>query len=845
MKAIIRFIKFVVSFTATVLLVGTIGAGAIYFYFAHDLPNIQSFADYKPPVVSEVFSDDGTKMGEFWIECRFLANINEIPKVVIQAFLAAEDARFFEHKGVDVRGIGRAFLENLKAGHVVQGGSTITQQITKSIILTREKSYKRKIKEAILATRIDRTLSKKEILEIYLNQVFLGNRAYGVKAAARNYFNKTLNDLSIAEAAMIAGLTQAPSADDPVNNPTNAKQRQVYVLNRMYELGYISKKQMEQSLVETLTIYGAGIDKDFNYKYAPYFTEHIRRMLLEKYGDKVVYEGGLKVYTTAHIPWNYAAQKAVQHGLEALDHRRGYRGAVARLTDDQIPALINSVHKRALDEKYGKVFHIPETDEDKALKAGPSPLIPDTTYEAVITGFGDGRVIEVQVGHNKGTIDNKGFQWAVGYFGGRPSSRLAVNDMILVKATDTENLFTLTQIPKVESALFSMVPETGYVKAMAGGYDFKFSEFNRATQALRQPGSSFKLFIYSSALDKGFTYSENIPDAPISFRVGDEVWTPKNYGGNFSGNTTFESDLVHSRNVPTVRIASKIGTHYITAYARKLGLTNFFFKYLSMALGANSVYLHEMVTAYSTIDNFGKKPERVFITKLEDSYGNILEEYTPPTNIMTPAEANLWAKNADPSSTDLNTELFEANKHVIDDDKLQLSDEELRILYGKAIPPGYVMTPQTAYLMCNLLQEVVKRGTGARVQALGKPVAGKTGTTNDETDTWFIGFVPDLAAGVWVGYDVKKNLGAGEQGGRTAAPIFLEYMKEATKDFEPKEFQPPEGFPIAEISKLPGGSAIYYTGETKSTEEPVWVNSGPSHNVKDRAVDFFEEDTGM
>lgn len=833
MGTILRLIKLVVTVSAILLIIGTLGIGSVYFYFAHDLPNIRSFEDYKPPIVSEVFAEDGTKMGEFWIEQRYLTKINEIPKVIIQSFIAAEDSRFFEHKGVDVRGIGRAFYENLKAGHIVQGGSTITQQITRSILLSRERSYIRKIKEAILATRIDRNLSKREILEIYLNQIYLGNRAYGVKAAAQNYYHKDLNDLTLAEASMLGGLTQAPSTDNPVTSPKQARERQMYVLQRMVDVGYITKQQMKDALNETLTIYEAGLDKDFNFQQAPYFTEHVRRMVLETYGDKKVYEGGLKIYTTADITMNHVAQKAVRFGVEALDHRQGFRGPVGHLTEDEIPAFIEKVH----NDNAEKVTHIPEIKADQELKTGPTPLSKDKFYEAVFDGV-EARNLVVRVGHNRGTISPKDYQWAAGV------GSFKKGDIIMVQPLEVDGTFALVQIPKVQGALFSMVPATGFVRAMSGGFDFELSEFDRATQALRQPGSSFKPIIYSSAMDKGYTYDTPVADSPVSYKVGDEIWTPKNYGGKFAGLTEFWSNLIYSRNVPTVKIASTVGTHYIVAYARKMGLTNYFYKYLSMALGANSVYLHEMVTAFCTFPNYGRKPDRIFITKIIDADGRVLEEYTPPPPVMDPNEAYRFSLSVGPESTELNTALFEANKQFIEKDGLKLSDEELRILYGRAIPDGYIMTPQTAYLILNAMREVVKRGTAVRVQALGRPVAGKTGTTNDETDAWFIGYVPQLAAGAWIGFDVKKPMGRGEQGGRTAAPIFIEYMKEVLKDMEPLDFQPPESFPVAEIAELKGGSAIYCTGLNKGeTAGGTWL--GVTHSVRDRAVDFFEEDMGL
>lgn len=720
LTTILRAIKFLVIFTVTTGIIGLSALTGLYFYFAYDLPNIRTLKDYEPPQVSEVFADDGTKIGEFWEECRFPVSITDVPPLVIKAFIASEDTRFFEHRGVDIRGIGRAFIENLKAGHIVQGGSTITQQIARSLLLTRERSLKRKFKEAILATRIERDLSKNEILELYLNQIFLGNRAYGVKAAARNYFHKELNQLTLGEIGMIAGMPQAPSADSPINNMERAKIRQRHVLERMLEEGYITKEEMTEALETDITIYTQGTDKEFNYQYAPYFTEHVRQIVLEKYGHDTLYKSGLKIYTTLNLVMSDAAQRALRNGIDALVKRRNYKNA-------------------------------------------------------------------------------------------RP-----------------------------QGAIFAMDPITGHVKAMAGGYDFMESEFNRATQALRQPGSAFKPFTYAAALDKGYNFKVPILDAPVTYYVGPNQppWSPKNYKDKHAGMTTFDSDIIHSRNIPTVKIANDIGLHYITAYVRKMGIQTPIDKYYSMALGANGVYLNEMVTAYATFATGGVRPTPVYITRVEDRNGKTLEEPQLP-GAPEEADAVPPGPEAGEKFTDLNPELFLEGQKAIENDRLVLSDDELKILYGEIISKGYVISPQTAYLMTTLLKGVVDRGTGTVVKALGRPAAGKTGTTNDETDCWFIGFVPGHVAGVWLGFDDVRQLGKGETGGRAAAPVFLEYMKEVTKGWEVKDFSPPPGLDAEKIDMLAGGSAIYFKGVSllRETREQLSPQS--------RAVDFFGEDMGF
>lgn len=848
---ILRFTKVTVSITVTALIISVVGIMSVYFYFAYDLPNIQSLKDYQPPLATEVYADDGTKIGEFWTECRFPIMLNDVPKNLIQAFLASEDARYFEHHGIDVTGIMRAVWEDIKAGEIVQGGSTITQQITRSILLSRERKFGRKIREAILATRLERNLNKEQILTLYLNQIFLGNRAYGVKAAARNYFQKKLSELTIAEAAMIAGLSRAPAMDAPTENAERAKSRQLYVLQRMHDNGFITRDQFKQARDEVLTIYFAGIDKDFNIRFVPWFTEYVRRGLVEKYGDKKVNEGGLQIYTTANIPMNRSAQRALQWGLERVDRRQGWRGPIAKLSADRFDTFANQAHADAVHDTCGTRTHIPKQPEDGECLKGPTPVVEGKIYQAIVTGLGEGGPnLTVRVGHDTGIVRPDGFKWAkpwsnlyVGYddaaYVRDPRGRFNVGDVIEVRKGVNDGEFVLVQTPKVQGALFSMETHSGHVKAMAGGYNFEYgrNEYDRSHQALRQPGSSIKGIIYGAALDKGYKYSTPIADSPVAYRVGlRTIWSPKNYGGSFAGNTTFQDDLIHSRNVPTVKIAHSIGLHYLTGFMRKMGLTSPINKYLSMALGANGVYLNEIVNAYSTYPNNGIKPPQVYVLRIVDPTGAVVEEHRPPPQGEPPLVREVTGRSAPGSD---NEALWQEGQKWIEKDGLTLDPEEVKVLYGGVIPDGYTITPQTAYLMVRLLEGVVERGTGSRVRALGKPVAGKTGTTNDETDTWFIGFVPDLAAGVWVGFDTIQPIGRGEQGGRTAAPIFLEYMKEVTRDWEAKKFAPPEGFPVAKIASLSGGSAVYWTGGTAPEEGAIGI---ATHKVIDRAVDFFEED---
>jgi len=815
-----RLLKVVFGLLAITVTGIVIGAGLLYYHFTKDLPKVTNIGDYRPQVVSEVFADDGTKIGEFWQECRFLLPYDKIPRRAVDAFVASEDERFWDHKGVDFKSIARAFIENLKAGHRVQGGSTITQQVTRALLLSREKSFGRKIREAILATQIEQTLTKEQILYIYLNQIFLGNRSYGIAAAARNYFHKDLKDLSLAELTMIAGLPSAPTTYSPLSNPTMAKVRQQHVLDRMLENGYIKKSEHDEALTVPLTLYRAGTDKDFNYRYAPYFVETIRRMVEESYGQETLNTGGLKIYTTASLAGNQAADRAVKRGLLEVERRKGFHGPVPVIDKDKIGEFTEAVHRELAE--FDEPFYLPANPNIPPMT---TPLENYHIYRGVITAMDDKGVATVKVGRVDGTISPEQRRW----IGRTPK----IGEAYWVRKT-TEGEFTIEVEPKLESSLFSYNPLTGEVKAISGGFSFKKSEFNRATQAVRQPGSSFKPIVYTSALDKGYTPKTVIVDAPVSYQIGrNTFWSPKNYSNKYNGPITVRNAIAHSINVVAVKILHDVGIDYMVGMARKLGLTTPIPKYLSTALGAADVTLQELARAYGTFPAGGVRPELLFITKITDKDGNVVLE-KKPYNI--PVE-NAFT-GADPfKDVGIHVDLGAEAEKYIQQDKLKLTEEERKILFGDEIPPGHVLTPQTAYIMVSLMRGVVDYGTGFKAKELKRPAAGKTGTTNDESDAWFMGYVPNMVTGVWLGYDSRKKIGPGMTGGVVSAPIWLYYMQDVLKDTPVLNFSSPPDIKVANIDDLSGGSS---QPEAKPEPEDLQVPTGNA--PASRGVDFLYND---
>ncbi len=664
-------ITVVMIFVTSVMVFGV----ASYFYFAHDLPSIETLKNYKPLTVTRFFSDDGEVIGEFFLEKREVVSLDRVPNHLIQAFIASEDTRFFHHKGLDYLAILRALMRNIFSGEILQGGSTITQQVVKSLLLTPEKSLSRKIREAVLAYRIEKYLSKEEILFLYLNQIYLGHGAYGIAAAAENYFGKTLEELSLPESAMLAGLPQAPSKTSPYNHPDQARRRQTYVLNRMVEEGFISYGECIDALRRPLKI--RNKQNPFLEK-APYFVEHIRKYIEEKYGKEALYKNGLQVHTTLDLEMQRNAQEALEFGLKEIEKREKYRDTTSPLEGAQI-------------------------------------------------------------------------------------------------------CFDL---------------ETGYVRAMAGGRDYKRSQFNRATQARRQTGSAFKPIVYAAALDRGYTPASIIVDSPIVFRWGDRKWKPKNFEGKFFGPITLRNALTHSVNTVTVKIANDVGVEYIKDYAKKLGIASSLQNDLSMALGSSSISLFELTKAYAVFANQGNIFKPIFIKKVLDRDGNLLEENLPPSY---PREA---------------------------------SDEE------------QVVSPQTAYLMTHLLENVVQHGTGWRAKALGRPAAGKTGTTDQFFDAWFIGYTPEFITGVWVGFDDERSLGENETGSRAASPIWVSFMSKILKDRPLKDFAFPGGIELVKIDPK--------TGQVSSGREAVLEcfkdGTGPNQALHQRlkpSTEFYKFDLNL
>ena len=745
-----RIFRWFLLTSVFIVIIGSISAVGVYFFLSRNLPKISTLKDYRPPIITTVYSDDNRKIGEFFKERRIVIPLSQMPEMLKKAFVAAEDSRFYKHQGIDILSIIRAFFKNIEAGTIVQGGSTISQQVTKSFFLTPERSYIRKIKEAILAYRLDKKFSKDEILFLYLNQIYLGHGAYGVEAASENYFGKSAKDLNLAECAMLAGLPQAPSRYSPFRYPERAKQRQIYVLNRMVEDGFITNIQATEAINKVLDIKPR---KNLYIEEVPVYTEYIRRYISEKYGDEVLYNEGLSVYTSVNIEMQKIAREEINKGLYALDKREGYRGPLKHLQPDEI-------------ESFSKEIQ---------LELEKSHLEDGSVVKGVVIAVNNkNNTVTVRMGNMLGVIGIKDMRWArkpnpeIAYYRAKVSNVgevLKVGDVIRVRVNgkipgaDQWNL-SLEQIPKAQAALLCIEAETGNVKVMVGGRDFKESQFNRAVQSRRQPGSAFKPIIYAAALDKGYTPATMIIDSPIVYEDAehDFTWKPKNYKERFYGPTLFRDALAESRNVVTIKILQDIGIDYAIDYARKLGITSNLNKNLSLALGSNGVSLLELVKAYSVFDNLGYLVQPVFVTKILDRDGNVVEEPNPTRE--------------------------------------------------------KVIEQNTSYVMTNLLEGVVKRGTGWRVTAMKRPVAGKTGTTNNLHDAWFMGYTPRYITGVWVGFDDESSLGKGETGSRAASPIWLGFMQRLLQDKPVRVFQVPEG---VVFSKIDAETGLLPIPESKKT----------------------------
>lgn len=718
------------GFATSVVLfvVGSAVAGYMLMRASEDLPNYQKLAEYQPPVMTRIHANDGSLIAEYARERRIFVPINTVPKVVIAAFLSAEDSRFYDHGGLDFQGIARAVfklvLDKVQGRHSrVQGASTITQQVAKNFLLTSDRTLERKLKEAILAIRIERTFSKDKILELYLNEIYFGIGSYGVAAAGLNYFDKELKDLTVEEAAYLAALPKAPNNYHPIRHTEKALARRNWIIGQMYENGYITKEEAETARAKPLDVnlrrFGAQVAA------ADFFAEEVRRALLAQYGEGDLYGGGMSVRTTLDRKLQRYARTALINGLIAFDRRKGWRGPHGKID---------------IAGDWGAT--LAEVDAPRDLQPWRLGVVLNTDGESAVVGLkprkgADGNLIEKREAVKLGL---KQVEWAKKAGAGKPKAVnevLSPGDVIFVAPDDPldpTGAWSLMQIPEVGGGIVAMDPHTGRVLASVGGFSFDISQFDRAIQAKRQPGSSFKPFVYAAALDNGYKPTSIVLDAPIEIEQGpgQDVWKPENYNKDKSyGPTTLRIGIEKSRNQMTVRLAQDMGMPLITEYAKRFGIYDDLLPVLSMSLGAGETTLLRMTTAYCVLANGGKRVHPTLIDRIQDRWGH-----------------SIWKHDQRPCEACAATTWSGQDEPEIPDDRQQIVD------------------PHTAYQMTSILQGVIERGTARRLKKLGIPLAGKTGTTNEEKDAWFVGYSPDLVVGVFVGYDTPRPMGKGMTGGR-------------------------------------------------------------------------------
>ncbi|MPZ56792.1 MAG: PBP1A family penicillin-binding protein [Rhizobiales bacterium] len=769
MKFALRFLGFLFATGSVLFLVGVAGVGALLWHFSRDLPDYSQLQNYEPPVMTRVHAVDGSLLAEYATQRRLYIPIQAVPKSVIHAFLAAEDKNFYEHGGLDFMGITRAavlYLQNWGNNRRPQGASTITQQVTKNFLLSNEVSFDRKIKEALLSLRIERAYSKDRILELYLNEIYLGIGAYGIAAASLLYFDKSVHELTLPETAYLAALPKAPANLNPFRQRERAIERRNWVLDRMIENGWAEPAEAEAAKRAPLTVTtrptGAHMFA------AEYFAEEVRREVYDRYGEKKLYEGGLSVRTTLDPKLQVLARKVLVDGLVDFDEKKGYRGPVSSL-DLAGDWGVKLADVRALSDiapwRLAVVLESGDHTARVGLQPGREP--------------GGAVVRERQVG----IVPLDGVKWAKSAPGAKRTIKavrkvgdvLEPGDVVYVEPmTKDATQYRLRQVPEVSGGIVAMDPWTGRVLAMVGGFSFDQSQFNRATQALRQPGSSFKPFVYATALDNGYNPSSIIMDAPLEIDTGPGgggMWAPQNYEGKFFGPSTLRFGIERSRNVMTVRLAQDVGMPLIAEYAKRFGVYDDLPPYLSFSLGAGETTLLRMVAGYSIFDNGGKKVTPTLIDRIQDRYGRTI--YRHDERECPSCSAEKWENQPEPA-------LIDRRPQVLD--------------------------PMTAYQITSIMEGVVLRGTAPILREVGKPVAGKTGTTNEWKDAWFVGFSPELAVGVYIGYDKPRSLGrgAGATGGRLAAPIVKEFMKGALADKPAVPFRVPAGIKLIRVDPRTG-----------------------------------------
>lgn len=806
------------------LIVGIIGLIALFVYvkaLERDLPSIEILAEYEPPITSRVHAGNGTLIAEFAEEHRVFVPYGSIPLHVVHAFVAAEDKTFFTHGGLDYKGITRGALNSVKnkitRSGGLQGGSTITQQVAKNMLLTRDQNIVRKIKEALIARRMERAFTKEEILELYLNEIYLGGRSYGVGSAALRYFGKSLPELNLAEAATLASLAKAPSAVNPYTRQDKLLVRRGYVLGRMVAEGYIEQADAQEA--QLMPLETVPRLRGPEYAAAAYFVEELRRELVADYGEDALYKGGLSVRSTIDTEMQLQAQEALQNGLEAYDRRHEYRGPFARIESSGNEAI-------------------------KALEALKLPggsgsweggLVTKVSARAVTLTLKDGATIDLEAedvkwaketykdeagtaGLKRGDVVLAEFTRKIlrGEEAGAPTAREGSTQLDEEAGLEPEPLAVpegnaiLRQVPNADGALIALDPHTGRVLAMAGGYSFWKSQFNRVTQAKRQPGSSFKPFVYAAALENGYTPASQVLDAPfVDFDIEqDDFWAPKNYAaGRFYGLTTMRVGLEQSRNLMTVRMAQDIGMESVAELSERMGLYTKLEPFLAMSLGAGETSLWDLAKGYAAFVNGGREVVPTLLDRVQDRNGT-----------------TLYRHDQRDCSACVDLEWSDQEPPIFPDTRKQVLD------------------PVTAFQVTHMLEGVVKRGTGRRALRVGKPLAGKTGTSNDAFDALFMGFSPDLVVGVWVGFDAPKTLGDGEAGGSVAAPIFTEFMNSALKNAPALPFRIPPGVRLVEIDaetgKLPTGST------SKRITEAFRPGTEPGVNFDEQSASIFSSGSG-
>ncbi|MBR1275081.1 penicillin-binding protein 1A [Bradyrhizobium sp. AUGA SZCCT0283] len=772
MRFLVRFFGFLFTAGTVVFLVGVAGVAGGIWHFSRDLPDYSQLQDYEPPVMTRVHASDGALLGEYSKERRLYLPIQAMPKLVTNAFLAAEDKNFYEHGGIDFTGMARAavvYAQNFGSNKRPQGASTITQQVAKNFLLTNEVSFTRKIKEALLAMRIERAYSKDRILELYLNEIYLGLGAYGIAAASLVYFDKSVNELTVAEASYLAALPKAPAQLHPVRNRDRAVERRNYVIDRLVENGWIKQADADKARKEPLAVTNRS---NAAHTFAgEYFAEEVRRDIFERYGEKKLYEGGLSVRTTLDPKLQVMARKTMAAGLVNFDEAQGWRGAMSKLD---------------ISGDWGvKLADVKSLGDISPWRMA---VVLETSDQSARIGFQPGRELGGAISKDRqtGLITLEGVRWARaasasarGKAPGAVSQILSPGDVIYADplfgkdGNAVEGQYRLRQLPEVSGAMVAMDPWTGRVLAMVGGFSFDQSQFNRATQAYRQPGSTFKPLVYSAAMDNGYTPSTIMIDGPIEIDQGQGagVWRPENFSvGSYRGPITLREALKWSVNTVTVRLAQDVGMPLIGEYAKRFGVYDDLPNYLSYALGAGETTVMRMVTAYSMFANGGRRVKPTLIDRIQDRYGRTIFKHDARECRGCDAPGG-WRNQPEP-------QLVDRREQVLDS--------------------------MTAYQITSMLEGVVQGGTASVMREVGKPIAGKTGTTSDGKDVWFIGFSPDLVVGLYLGYDKPRSLGRAAQGGHTAAPIVRDFMKLALADKPATPFKIPAGIRLVRVDAKSG-----------------------------------------